>query len=364
MTLMEFIRQYFTLALITRLVENRTPVSSVVFDRVFTNRQSRATSQISLAQVQRVTKSMPVISRGGMAIPLDPRNASVTKIEPLSIRLSDMISGAQLNELRALYGDGGESGQALVSSELDKMVLDLMSSTELTRNALCAQAITGKIDYMMDSNGMKERYVIDYGTTLTHTVSPLLDDSSATLVSLVQVLQAMHKKINQAGYAGTPIVLAGSNAFATIANLIMVTNNADRMGAEVEANTINVLGYEIILVNDTYNDANTSGAEVTKDVIDTNKICMLVRNYTELDYLAIDDVQGNLVATPFFSKTVEIQDPSGIKVISESKPIPLVAPQAICWATVTASMGSRTNLTINIENTVNVEPGTEGGGGD
>lgn len=355
MTLIEFIRTYFSISLITKLVENRVPVSSVIFDTIFTNRVSRATSRISLAQIQRVTKSMPVISRGGQAIPLDPRNAAVTLIEPLSVRLSDMITGAQLNELRSLYGTGDENGQALVSAELDRIVLDLMRSTEMTRNALCAQALSGKIDYMMDSNGMKERYVINYGTTLSHSLTTKLDDDSTTIVTLVQTLQTMQKKISDAGYAGTPVILAGSNAFATITNLIMVTDTAGRMGATITGNKITVLGYEIYLVNGTYHDVDSSGKDTTKAEIDTNAICMLIKDYTELDYLAIDDVQGNLVATPFFSKPVDIQDPSGVKVISESKPIPLVAPQSICWCTITESMGERTNLTININNEVNVE---------
>ena len=143
MTLLEFIRQHLTLALISELIEHRTPVRSMIFDRVFTRRENRATARISLAELRRMTKSMPVISRGGQAIPLDPNNASVATIEPLSIRLSNLITGAQLNDLRALYGTGDEQGQSLVSAELDRMVRDLMDSTELTRNALCAQAIAG-----------------------------------------------------------------------------------------------------------------------------------------------------------------------------------------------------------------------------
>lgn len=352
MTFIEFIRAHLTMGLVSKLIETRRSTSSVIFDTVFTSRASRAASRISLAQIQRVTRSMPVISRGGMAIPLDPAQAAVTMIEPLSIRLSDSLTGARLNDLRALYGNGDENGQALVASELDKIVTDLMQTTELTRNALCAQAITGKIDYMMDSNGLKERYVIDYGTTQSYSPSVLLDAQEATIVNLVQTLQAMQLQISDAGYAGTPVVLAGPNAFSTITNLIMVTDNAGRMGATVQAGIVNILGYEIHLVNGTYHDVDSSGKDVTKDEIDTNRICMLIRDHAELDYCAIDDVQGNLQATPFFSKAVDIQDPSGVKLISESKPLPLVAPQAICWATVTASMGSRSSTLV--ANTVNV----------
>ena len=49
MTLLEFIRQHLTLALISELIEHRTPVRSMIFDRVFTRRENRATARISLA---------------------------------------------------------------------------------------------------------------------------------------------------------------------------------------------------------------------------------------------------------------------------------------------------------------------------
>lgn len=361
MTLLEFLRSLIaTTGNVARLTELRTPVASVIFDRVFTNRISRATDEISLAEITRVTKGRPVISRGGHAIPLDPKNASATRIEPLSIRLSDFLTGAQLNSLRHLYGNGGENAEALVTAEIDRIVLDLMRTTELTRNALCAQALKGKIDYMMDSNGMTERYVIDFGTTQSLSLTKLLDDESATLVSLMNTLRKMKKKITDAGYAGTPFVLAGPNAWSTIANLIMATRLEGRMGATINNAEISFMGYSICLVDETYNDKNSSGADVIKDAIDTNSLCMVIPALAELDYCAIDDVQGNLQATPFFSKPVQIEDPSGIKIISESKPMPLVAPASICWATVTASEGERTNLTINNNVTVNTADNTEG----
>lgn len=34
---------------------------------------------------------------------------------------------------------------------------------------------------------------------------------------------------------------------------------------------------------------------------------------------------------PFFSKTVKVDDPSGIRVISESKPFPMVSEKAFLW---------------------------------
>lgn len=352
MTLLEFIRQHLTLALISELIEHRTPIHSMIFDRIFTRRENRPSARISLAEINRATKSMPVISRGGHAIPLDPHSAATTMIEPLSIRLSEMITGARLNDLRALYGTGDEQGQNLVSAELDRMVRDLMDSTELTRNALCAQAITGKIDYQMEGENGLERYEISFGETSKTTLSTLLDDESATVIDAYNAIIAMRQELSKAGYSGSVEVMAGSNAYSTLANLIAVTPEASRLGSVIAEDHITIVGIPIYLNMDSYTDKNGSGADVTKDCIDTNSLVMYIKDNGKVAYCAIDDVDGNLQATPFFSKVVKKDDPSAYNVISESKPMPLIAPKSICWATVTASVGRRTALTINNNVTV------------
>lgn len=361
MTLLEFLRSLIaTTGNVARLTELRTPVESVIFDNVFTNRISRATDRIALSEITRVTKARPVISRGGHAIPLDVKNAATTYIEPLSIRLFDFLTGAQLNTLRHLYGTGGENAETLVTAEIDRIVMDLMRTTELTRNALCAQALKGKIDFMMDSNGMMERYVIDFGATQSFTPDTLLDAESATLVTLMNTLRKMRRKLIEAGYAGSPVILAGANAWSTVANLIMATSSNGRRGADIDGSVISFMGYKIYLADEAYNDKDVSGKDVVKDAVDTNSFCMVIPSLAELDYCAIDDLQGALQATPFFSKPVQIEDPSGIKIISESKPMPLIAPASICWATVTASEGERSSLTIVNNITVNTSDQAEG----
>lgn len=339
MNLIEFIKSYLCIPNIAKIIEARTTTTNLIFDRVFVHRETRALSQINLAEITRKIKSMPVISRGGKAIPIDSKNLANTWIEPLSIRLSDMISGATLNNLRALYGSGDENGQALVKTEIDKIIRDLMDTTVNTRNALCAQALSGKIDYQMESSDGQARYQIDFGSTNTVTLATKLDEAGVTLVTLMNLLKDMKRKIAEAGYSGVVEVQAGSNAFSTIANLIMNTRETGRMGASIDNDVIKFLGYTIYLNSDTYTD-KVSGKEQVQDAVSTNKLVMYIPAFAELDYCAIDDVSGQLQATPFYAKTITVEDPSGYQVISESKPMPLIAGRSICWAEVTSSDGS------------------------
>ncbi len=336
MDLATFLNSYFTLALITKLIERHKPVRSIIFDLVFGVRTNTPSSRVRLDDVLKRTGNLPVVARGAMALAVGGQSGTRTEIEPMPIRLSQFITGADLNDFRSLYGTGDDRGQALVMTKLDNMVLDLMRSTEMTRNALCAQAITGKIDYMMQNEGGFERYQVLYGDGTPLAFVPVVkwNDDDCTLAMIINDLSEMEDALMEEGATGEVKFMIGKKAFASISNKIASMTNDNRIDAKAEKGTISLGGYEIIKNSITYKDRDASGAEVTKYEVDPEKIVAFVTDIPELTYCAVDDVDGNLEAVPFFSKTIKIEDPSGYKVISESKPMPLVSSKGFCWATV------------------------------
>lgn len=353
MDLATFLNSYFTLALITKLIERHSPVRSIVFDLVFGVRTNTPSSRVRLDDVLKRTGNLPVVARGSMALAVGGQSGTRTEIEPMPIRLSQFITGADLNDLRSLYGNGDERGQALVQTKLDNMVLDLMRSTEMTRNALCAQAITGKIDYMMQNEGGFERYQVLYGDGNPLTFAPAVkwNDDACTLAMIINDLSEMEDDLMAEGATGEVKFMIGKKAFAAISNKIASMTNDNRIDAKAEKGTISLGGYEIVKNSITYKDRNDSGVEITKHEVDPEKIVAFVTDIPELTYCAVDDVDGNLEAVPFFSKTIKIEDPSGYKVISESKPMPLVSSKGFCWATVfDPAIVNATRLTINADN--------------
>lgn len=167
----------------------------------------------------------------------------------MPIRLKKLITGAELNDLRQLFGNGDEKGQQLVQTWVEKKLLDLMTITENTRNALCAQALTGKIDYMMQSNAGYERYQVQYGDGKTLKVTPekLFTAEDATLGVVIKTLRAMQKELSENGAVGEVKFLAGQDAFDALVNLIIGLPNDQRMGAKVEDNAIIIGGKRILL---------------------------------------------------------------------------------------------------------------------
>ncbi len=331
-----FLTTYFTLALITKLIDRSRPVRSIIFDLVFGYRTNTPSSRVRVDEILKRIGNVPVVARGAQSLSLGGSSTTRTEIEPMPIRLSDMITGAQLNDLRALYGAGDDRGQALVSAAIDKIVLDLMHATEMTRNALCAQAITGKIDYMMIVEGGYERYQVQYGDGDTLTYSPAIkwNDPDCSLAQIISDLSEMEDEILDNGFGGEIKFMVGKRTFGAIANKIAAMTNETRIDAKAEKGTIWLGGYELVKNSITYKDRDSSGEEITKYEVDPDKIVAFAADVPELTYCAVDDVDGNLEAVPFFAKSVKTEDPSGYKVISESKPMPLVSAKGFCWATV------------------------------
>lgn len=336
MDLIQFLKSLLTVSFISKIIERHKAPKSIVFDEVFTNRTTTPTPELSMADLERKTGNVAVTARGAAALPVGGARAAITKIEPMPIRLKESITGADLNDLRKLYGTGDEKGQQLVAAWVEKKLQSLMSITDNTRNALCAQALTGKIDYMMQSDGGYERYQVEFGdgNTLKVTPAKLFSAADASIGLVLKTLRAMQNKLAQSGSAGAVKFLAGQNAFDALVDLITRLPNDQRIGATVQDNAIVIGGKKIILDDITYNDRNASGAAVVKSEIDDDSIVAIAADQPELTYCAIDDIDGNLEAIPFFNKIVKKDDPSGIDLISESKPMPLVSSKGFCWAKV------------------------------
>lgn len=319
-----------------KIIEQKRPVASVIMQKVFPEgvRTQRATAMIAMSEIVDRTKNIPVIKRGGHAYPISGDSIGTVLVEPAPIRPIDNIAAKTINDWRGFLATLN-GGQGIVEGEVNRRIEKLMRTVEMTRNALCAQALTGKIDYMVATDsGKKERYVVDYGIVNSLTSAKKWNAAATTLADIMEDLRMMKNMAADKGFAGDMIFLAGSAAFGALAGKIMATPESQRFGASVSQKTINILGYEFTLDDTTYHDQDATGADVIKNEVDPNKVVGFIDGMAELAYCAIDDIEAGLQALPFFSKAWETKDPSGVNVIGESKPFPMIPAGAITWATV------------------------------
>lgn len=334
MDLLTFIRSYLTLSTISKVMERVPQRKSVIYNKVFTNRNNNPSAYVRVDDIIQTIGSVPVVTRGGQAVRVSGESMGTGLIEPMPIRLSDFFTGARLNDLRAFWGNGDKQGKALVQAEIDRIIKKLMMSTQKTRDALCAQAMTGKIDYQMKSDSGFVRYEVNFGDVTTYAPTKKWNADGTKIGDVLSNLIYIRKKLHESGHSGSIGFLAPTDTWTTLANLVTSLPNDQRMGAKVDDNVITVGGFRIELDDASYSDRTAGGEVTTKDEIEAKKLLAYVEDVPVLEYCAIDDIDGNLQPTPFFAKSLKSDDPSGIKILSESKPMPLVAPTAILIATV------------------------------
>lgn len=281
--------------------------------------------KIPLSLLQDTLTNAPVVRRGTKHFALDFGKASVQSIEVQGIDLSHFMKGAELNNLKSL---GKIALKQMLTIQMDK----LSETTDKTVEALCAQSLTGSISYPMKTEGgALERYDIELGSPLSHTLSAKLDSGSATIMDVYTTLTAMHEKIKDKGFGDKVVTLAGSAMFNQILKLADASKT-NLLKVEVGSGKINVAGYIIELESGTYQDVNAGGVKASVAKVDAKKMVMFDQNSGQkLYFLALDDLDAGLKPLPIYIKAVKCDNPSGVELLSSSKPFPALNMNAVCW---------------------------------
>lgn len=277
------------------------------------------------SEIKDTTTNAPVVRRGTTAWALDDDDSAVKAIETQGFVLSKYITAARLNNLKAM---GMKNAKAYFDSQNRKMMRIIDKGVE----SLCAQAMTGKLSYPMKTeNGQYDTYDLDFGPTGTYSASGIdLQSPDTTLADVLVLLQGMAEPIEDKGYGGENLTYAGKTAFAHIARIAM-GNDTRNVAVTVNESEINIAGYRVRRLSGKYTTV-AGGAQVSADKMPATSLCMIdLSAGHSFYYLAIDDLDAELKALPYFSKIVKSEDPSGASVIGHSKPVPVPVVGAICW---------------------------------
>ena len=281
----EFLKSYFTASTMNRIITANTRKEGTIFNRVFRQRSNWPLARISMGEIQAKTGSVAVTARGAAALPVGKERNAITSIEPMPISLSNFLSASDINDLKTIFGTGDDKGQSAAKDYLDRLANNLMLRTQATRDALCAQAITGGIDYQMKTENGLERYQVSYGdgSTSSYTIQKKWNAPGATIGTVLKDLTEMQTVLSNAGYSGKVSFIAGLNVYTTIVGMIAMLPNDNRFGAKViDDGTIQVGPFQITPDIDTYNDVDSYGAVKTPYEIHQDKIVAFIEDLAEL----------------------------------------------------------------------------------
>ncbi|WP_320175787.1 major capsid protein [Maridesulfovibrio sp.] len=329
MSLLLKLRKYYTAAAVRNVLKTVAPVELTLMSTVFTNRDTVQLPVIPLAELRSVIKNMPVVARNGQPLNVSSDSMEVTYVEPLPVKLFADIDPIMLNNLRMLSDES-------IRNYCNRQIANLRESTNLTTEALCAQALfDGKISYPLQVASAKSKlYTVSYGTETIQTVDvadqALWNVTGQSRTVVLSLLRNMDNKLTRAGYPGKRKIFAGVNAFGYLIDLVDQNKDSRTPMRIKEDGTVQIGKFIIQEMSETYYDAK--GEDVPK--VPDDEIRMVTPQYTTLKYAAIDDLKANLQALPLFVKAVEDEKAGSLQNISNSKPLPGVAPASICKAVV------------------------------
>lgn len=323
------LRKFYTAAAIRHILNTVTAQPQTIKDTVFTNRDTVQSPVIPLAELKTVIKNMPVVARNGQPINVASDNLEAVYVEPLPVKLFADIDPVMLNNLRMLTDES-------LRNYANRQIANLRESTNLTTEALCSQALfEGRISYQLQVDSAKSKlYTVSYGSSTIQEVDvaaqALWNADGVSRTVVLSLLRSMDTKLTRAGYPSKRKVYAGVNAFGYLIDLVDQNKDSRTPMRIKEDGSVRIGKFTVIEMSEVYDDKDGNSVPKVPD----NEIRMVTPQYTTLKYAAIDDLDAKLQALPLFVKAVKDEKAGSLMNISNSKPLPGVAPGSTCKAVV------------------------------
>jgi len=266
------------------------------------------------------------VTRGSQSYALTPEKNRLPQIDPANFTPSVTLSAADCNRFRSL-GMGGQ--QTLIDNYIDQLRRSVRKSTE----ALAIQSLTGKIAYdIRTGDGALDTYEVKFGTPKAITVGKKWDASGADAGDVIAALGQISGDIKTAS-DGTDIVhLIKHDVYAALVKLASASANKELIKAAEDH--ILVGTSKFYLCEARYYSYKTKA--YVEAVPDKSVLSLARDDAFGLYYCALDSFDADFAALPFAVKAVPLDDPEGLKLIGQSRPMPVPNVAAIRTAQVLA----------------------------
>jgi hypothetical protein len=320
-TLLAFFSQKSVADIVGELPKPLTPMTDFLFPP--SARKQKQSPFIATEEVKTETGAIPLIRRGSASYPVDTTQTTRTLIEVDPVSPSVFVSAKDINDLIAL-GEA-ESVKAFIAEKIE-LLRDRVSETIET---MSRQSLSGKINYpYATADGVGGSCEIELGKP--RELKPV-NLANADIPGIQSWLEDLYQAQAALGASGDVAFLMGSALYALLVNKIV----AAKLSAPVvwRPDGMTLFGkYHIQAQGLTY---QLPGSKNIHKVLEDNQAQTLDKSRTgTLFFAALDDLDANLAALPFYAKPVETRDPDGVKIVASSKPLPAPALSKMCRQTV------------------------------
>lgn len=301
-------------------------IKTPVMDAIFTERPQHPLALLGVDDIAVDAQPLPMIRRGGPSIAAVSEGGGIAMYEPLPVRVHKSVTAADLNNLKVLKGADLNTWARGKTDHLRRAV-------RRTTEALCARALSGTLRWPVSlEKGGYDVFEVVYGQNLTMAPDTLWNDADVKLADVYTCLSDMEEAIQDGGFGGQVEIWAGKAAYNALFVIAENSRTTAQIRVEITSQGVNVGGYLVKRRSEKHRDPE-SGAMVPAVPDATVRMIALDAGH-KLPYCAVDDLDANLQALPLFVKPVKTDDPSGYKLIAESKPFPVVNTRGVCDAVV------------------------------
>lgn len=316
------IRQFVNVAVVAERIVSAAKTPAIIFDEIYGARMTHPFPVLGVDELSDVVSTVPVVRRGAAAVPVAGNSSAITYIEPQPIEISKFISARELNDLNML---SSQAVQTRLNQWLDRQLQVVRNTTE----ALACQSLSGTISYPIRTGAGTDTYSISFGSTLSYTPPVKWDSVGAGFGEINDDLQNILQLLNDNGYGSQTVILAGKSVYKLLMNLVW--NSQGKIEAKTGDTGLLLGGYLFRPSVAGYRDPATgvwTPAVAAKDI----KVVATDAPF-RCYYCAIDDINAP-PDMPVYATTIPTDDPSGYKLLTKSKPLPVPVCKAICNATV------------------------------
>jgi len=321
------LRTLFTKEALAQRLQAMEPLHSSVMDTIFTDMVVWPLPILSREMIMETIKTLPLVRRGAPSVPMTSPGRQFEWYEPLPVHPNVDVTAKDLNDLRLLTPMSLEQWAAERTESLRK-------SVRATTEGIASTVLTGKISWPVQlAANSYETYEVDFGAPHEVAVDTKLTGTSKPSAAF-EIIQAVEEEVNNSGYGGTYELWAGRALYSTLYQMVENSTSTAKLRVGVSDIGIDIGGYIIKRMSEKYQNPQTG---TLVDKIGAKDLTFIAKDAGHrLFYCAVDDLDAKLQAMPFFIKPVKTEDPSGWKLIAQSKPFPVVNVLGIGKATMIA----------------------------
>ena len=322
------LRGLFTPQAIVQYLKALPILKTPVMDIVFGNRPQSPLPLIGRDDVNTVIRAMGLTRRGAGSIPIPGSSGQSDFFEPFPIHPNVFVGAHDLNNLKLL---GQSSKETWARGKTDVLRRVIRATTE----AMAATSISGTLAWPVQlEGGVWDTYSVDFGSPVAYVPQKLWNAADAKISHVMGQLQDMQEALQDNGYGGQIEWWAGKQAYSDLLVLAEKVTTTAKIRVEISEKGIDVGGF--VVKRRTEKNRNPQTGAMTPVVADNDLVAVALDAGHVMPYAALDDLDANLQPLPMFVKPIEQKDPSGVKLVGQSKPFPSPNMKGIAKATVTS----------------------------